>query len=62
MHRSFDTDLVQWTNVTKMLLLSHPSIFRTGDQVLRVTTIAVNFNTNDIHMGKIQGSVQAPTP
>jgi hypothetical protein len=43
-----------------MLTLSHPSLFRTGDQVLKVATITVNFNTNDIHMGKIEGSVKAP--
>ena len=60
--RGFDTDLVQWMNATKMLSLSHPSLFRTGDQVLKVATITVNFNTNDIHMGKIEGSVEAPGP
>jgi hypothetical protein len=60
--RGFDTDLVQWVNATKMLSLTHPSLFRTGDQVLKVATITVNFNTNDIHMGKIEGSVKAPGP
>jgi|SRR5579884_326802 len=60
--RGFDTDLVQWMNATKMLTLSHPSLFRTGDQILKVATITVNFNTNDVHMGKIEGSVQAPGP
>ena len=58
--RSFDTDLVQWTNTSKLLTMPHQSLFRTGDQILRVATITVNFNTNDIHMGKIEGSVQAP--
>lgn len=58
--RSFDTDLVQWTNATKLLTMPHQSLFRTGDQILRVATITVNFNTNDIHMGKIEGAVQAP--
>ncbi|HZZ65984.1 MAG TPA: hypothetical protein VFE17_10825 [Candidatus Baltobacteraceae bacterium] len=58
--KSFDTDLVQWLNATKMLSLSHTSLFRTGDQVLRVATITVNFNTNDVHLGKIEGSVKAP--
>jgi len=60
--RSFDTDFVQWLNATKMLSLSHTSLFRTGDQVLRVATITVNFNTNDVHVGKIEGSVKAPEP
>lgn len=58
--KSFDTDLAVWTNSVKMLQLNHPSIVRTGDQVLKVATISVNFNTNDIHMGKIDGSVEAP--
>lgn len=61
-HKSFDTDLVQWTNATKMLALSHQSLFRTGTETLRVASITVNFNTNDIHVGRIEGSVQAPGP
>jgi hypothetical protein len=60
--RSFDTDLVQWSNATKMLSMPHQSLFRTGDQILRVALISVNFNTNDIHFGRIEGSVQAPGP
>lgn len=61
-HRSFDTDLVQWTNATKLLSLQHPSLVRTGDQTLKVATITVDFNNNEIHLGKIEGSVQAPNP
>jgi hypothetical protein len=61
-NRSFDTDLVQWSNATKILSLPHPSLFKTGDQILKVASITVNFNTNDIHMGKIEGAVQAPGP
>lgn len=60
--KSFDTDLVQWTNATKMLALQHPSIFRTGDQTLRVASIDVDFNKSEIRLGKIEGSVQAPNP
>jgi hypothetical protein len=58
--KSFDTDLVQWTNVTKMLTLTHPSYVRTGDQTLKVASITVDFNKSEIHLGKIEGSVQAP--
>lgn len=58
--RSFDTDLVQWVNATKMLTLAHPSLLRTGDQTLKVASITVNFNTNDVHLGKIEGTVEAP--
>jgi hypothetical protein len=60
--KSFDTDLVQWTNATKMLTLLHPSIVRTGDQALRVASITVDFNKNAIHLGKIEGAVHAPSP
>lgn len=60
--KSFDTDLVQWTNATKMLTLAHQSIFRTGDQVLKVASITVDFNKNEIHLGKIDGAVEAPGP
>jgi hypothetical protein len=58
--KSFDTDLLQWTNATKMLLLQHPSLIRTGDQLLRVATITVDFNNNRIHFGKINGGFKAP--
>jgi hypothetical protein len=60
--KSFDSDLVQWVNATKMLQLPHPSIFRTGDETLKVSTITVNFNTSDIHLGNVSGAVQAPGP
>lgn len=58
--RSFDTDLVQWTNATKILMLSHPSIIRSGDQLLKVATVSVDFNSNEVHLGKIQGGFEAP--
>lgn len=60
--KSFDTDLVQWTNVTKMLELQHPSYFRTGDETLKVASIEVNFNTGAIKLGKVEGAVQASVP
>lgn len=60
--KSFDSDLVQWVNATKMLELPHPSLFRTGAQTLKVATISVDFNKNDVHLGKISGSVEAPQP
>ena len=58
--KSFDSDFVQWMNGTKMLTLAHPSIFKTGDQTLRVASITVNFNDNSIHLGKVAGSVEEP--
>lgn len=56
--RSFDTDLVQWNNTTKLLTLAHPSIIRTGDQTLRVSSIVVDFGKSLIRLGRIEGSVQ----
>lgn len=58
--KSFDTDLVQWSNADKMLQLTHPSIVHTGTEMLRVATITVDFTTNDVKMGKVEGSVEAP--
>ncbi len=55
--RSFDSDLVLWTNVTKTLLLPHPSIVRTGDQTLKVRSISVDFTKGTVHFGRINGGV-----
>jgi hypothetical protein len=60
--KSFDTDLVQWVNATKMLQLTHQSLFRTNGETLKVATITVDFNTNEIHLGKVNGAVEAPNP
>jgi hypothetical protein len=60
--KSFDTDLVQWVNATKLLQLPHQSLFRTNDQTLKVATITVDFNKNQIHLGKINGGIEAPGP
>ncbi len=60
--KSFDTDLVQWVNATKLLQLTHPCVFRTGDQTLKVADITVDFNKNSIRLGKISGGVEAPGP
>jgi len=56
--RSFDTDLVQWNNATKLLTLAHPSIIRTGDHMLRVSSIVVDFGKSLVRLGRIEGSVQ----
>ncbi len=56
--RSFDTDLVQWNNATKLLTLAHPSLIRTGSESLRVRSILVDFGKSQIRLGQVQGSVQ----
>ena len=55
--RSFDTDLIQWVNATKTLTLPHPSIVRTGDQTLKVSSVIVNFNTGAIRFAGVSGGV-----
>ena len=55
--RSFDTDFIQWVNVSKILLLPHPSVVRSGGGTLKVTSINVNFNTGEIRFGGMQGGI-----
>ncbi|HTU80668.1 MAG TPA: hypothetical protein VMF61_00975 [Candidatus Acidoferrales bacterium] len=57
-HRSFDTDLVTWTNNAKTLRMEHPTYVHSGDQTLRIDGITVDFDENTIHFGKIEGGVQ----
>jgi hypothetical protein len=56
-HRSFDTDLVLWTNDAKLLRMPHISYVHTGSQTLDVSGITVNFDTDSIHFDKIYGGV-----
>lgn len=56
--RSFDTDLAVWQNFSKTLTLAHPSIVRTGDAILTVKTVTVDFNTGKVHVGPIEGAVK----
>ena len=58
--KSFDSDFLEWTNALKKLTMTHPSLFHSGNQLLKVATIDVDFNTDSIHMGKIEGSVEVP--
>ncbi|MDP9025380.1 MAG: hypothetical protein M3N13_08410 [Candidatus Eremiobacteraeota bacterium] len=54
--RSFDTDLVMWTNNAKNLRMDHPSYLHSGDQTLKLESMLINFDTEQIHFGKIDGS------
>ena len=56
--RSFDTDLVTWTNDAKVLRMAHPSYVRSGDQTLVITNITVNFDDDSIRLGKVSGGVE----
>lgn len=60
--RSFDTDLVQWTNSAKMLVMDHPSYLHTGDQTLKIENLSVDFDKNVVHVGKIGGAIRLPHP
>lgn len=57
-HRSFDTDLVTWTNNAKLLHMDHPVYVHSGDQTLRVDGITVDFDANTFHIGKLNGGVE----
>lgn len=57
-HRSFDTDLVIWTNGAKLLRMDHPSYIHSGDQTLKLQNVTINFDTGVIHLGGITGGVQ----
>jgi hypothetical protein len=54
--RSFDTDLVVWNNSTKQLQMQHESYLHAGDQVLAFKTISIDFNTDQVHLGGVNGS------
>jgi hypothetical protein len=56
-HRSFDTDLVTWTNDAKVLRMAHPAYVHSGNQTLRIDGISVNFDDDTIRLGKVSGGV-----
>ena len=56
--RSFDTDLVTWTNNAKTMRMDHPVYVHSGDQTLRIDGLSVDFDENEIHLGKLGGGVQ----
>jgi len=58
LHRSFDTDLVSWTNNAKLLHMDHPVYMHTGNQTLRIDGVTVDFDANTVHFGKIGGGVE----
>ncbi|MGH7736866.1 MAG: hypothetical protein ACREMP_03185 [Candidatus Tyrphobacter sp.] len=58
--RSFDTDLVTWTNDAKLLQMEHTSYLHVGGQTLRIATITVDFSKNEVHLGALSGAVGIP--
>ena len=54
--RTFDTDLITWTNVTKTLMLAHPSIIKSGKGTLTVDSATINFSSGAVHLGRIRGA------
>jgi hypothetical protein len=54
--RSFETDLVEWTNRTKLLHLDHPSYVRSaGGPTLELQHVTINFDTDEVHVGQLGG-------
>jgi hypothetical protein len=56
--RSFDTDLVSWTNNAQLLHMDHPVYVHSGNQTLRIDGLTVDFDANTIHFGKLAGAVE----
>ncbi|GAC1658458.1 MAG: hypothetical protein NVS9B12_10940 [Vulcanimicrobiaceae bacterium] len=56
--RSFDTDLIIWSNTTKFLTLSHPSVIKTGDATMTVQSATFNVQTGAVHLGTIGGQLK----
>jgi len=56
--RSFDTDLVVWTNATKLLQMEHPSYLHSHGHTLAFSTITIDFGKDQIHFGSIRGDVR----
>lgn len=57
MARAFNTDLIVWTNATKTVTFSHPSVVKTGDATMTVEKMTINVGTGAVHLGKIGGSI-----
>ncbi len=56
--RSFDTDLVSWTNNAQLLHMDHPVYVHSGNQTLRIDGLTVDFDANTIHFGKVAGGLE----
>ena len=54
--RTFDTDLITWSNAMKTLTLAHPSLIKTGKGTLTVDSATINFSTGAVHLGRIRGA------
>ena len=58
--RSFDTDLITWTNASKVLEMDHPSYLHSQGQTLSLKSVKIDFNTDQISLGSIGGNVIIP--
>lgn len=58
--RSFDTDLITWTNASKVLEMDHPSYLHSEGQTLLLNSVSIDFNKDQIHLGSIGGNVVFP--
>jgi hypothetical protein len=55
--RTFDTDLITWTNASKTLTLAHPSIIKSGSATVTVDNATINFESGAVHLGKLRGAI-----
>lgn len=56
--RSFDTDLVIWTNANRILQMDHECYLHAGGHVLAISSISIDFGTKQIHFGSIDGTTE----
>jgi len=55
--RSFDTDLVVWTNNAKLMRMDHPAYLHSNGQTMKLEGITVDFDAETFHVGKMNGGV-----
>jgi hypothetical protein len=55
--RSFDTDLVTWTNNAKLMRLDHGGYVHSGTETLTLGPTTVDFDAETFHIGKLNGGV-----
>jgi hypothetical protein len=56
-HRSFDTDLVTWTNNAKEMRMDHGGFVHSGGQTLKLEGVTVDFDAETFHISKMNGGV-----
>ena len=54
--RTFSTNAATWNNFAQRLLLPHESTMRSGDALLRIATVAIDFRSGSVKLGRVAGT------